>query len=143
VSDLFPRSNIRQRPHFQRVEIHRIRFLAMIYVSEVTLNVEATTLINRQNMFTIRRCCKCIEDTDDLTCADIFSGKQSLSVDLAISHVEYWFFPALEVFLRILYLNCMKLHLPKGVVAQCRPCISDTDKFSNRRLSIPLSSSSL
>jgi hypothetical protein len=81
VSDLLPRRNIRQRPHFQRVVIHSIGLIAVIYVSEVAPNVETIFIVHPEYMLTIRRCGDNIEDTDDLTCANILSGKQSLSVD--------------------------------------------------------------
>ena len=60
----------------------------MVNEPKIALNVKSIVLINSENMLTIGRCGDNIEDTDKFTCTDIFSGKQSLSVDLAISHVE-------------------------------------------------------
>ena len=60
----------------------------MIDESEVAPNVESIVLINPQDMLTIDHCGDTIDDTDDLTCTDIFSGKQSLSMDWTVINVE-------------------------------------------------------
>ena len=60
----------------------------MIDESKVAPNVESIVLINPQDMLTIDHCGDTIDDTDDLTCSDIFSGKQSLSMDWTVIYVE-------------------------------------------------------
>ena len=60
----------------------------MIDESEVTPNVEPLVPINPEDMLTIDHCGDTIDDTDDLTCTDIFSGKQSLSMDWTVINVE-------------------------------------------------------
>ena len=60
----------------------------MIDESEVAPNVESIVLINPQDMLTIDRCGDTIDDTDDLTCTNIYSSKQPLSMDWTVINVE-------------------------------------------------------
>jgi len=60
----------------------------MIDESEIAPDVESIVLINPQDMLTIDSCGDTIDDTDDLTCTDMFSGKQSLSMDWTVINVE-------------------------------------------------------
>jgi hypothetical protein len=59
-----------------------------------------------------------IDGTDDLTCADMFSGKQSLSMDEAVVNVDYVILPC--------SYSCgsHQLFKPFGTASYMRACVN-------------------
>lgn len=60
----------------------------MIDEAEVAPNVKALVSINPQDMLTIGRGGDTFDHTDDITCTDMFSGKQPLSMNWTVCNVE-------------------------------------------------------
>ncbi len=88
MRNLLPRSNIGQCQNLQRVVISGVRFITVINEPEITLNVESIFLAQPQNMLAIGSCVHTIENTDQLTGTDMFSGEKTFSVDWTVVNVD-------------------------------------------------------
>lgn len=89
VRDFLTRVNIPYCTHFQVIEISGVGIVAVVDIAQLTLDVHSQVFVEPKYMVTIFHGVFTPDDTDDLTGGDELSGKQSLAMDGAFSHINH------------------------------------------------------